>query len=1207
MKLKFKDWNNYLGWAIFLVASIVYLSTIERSLSLWDCGEYIVSSAKLGVTHAPGAAFFQLLGAVWSLFAFGQGDEYALIINASSAIYSAITIMLLFWTITFFVRKLMHGSIDNTKSVNEIILTKPQQIITLGAGLVGASVFMFSDTFWFSAVEGEVYAMASMFTALIIWLGIKWDADADSSRGDKWLVLISLVIGLSIGVHLMVILAIPVVCYLYYARKYTVTIKNFIIGNIITLLVLIFAFKIIFPFTMKLYGKVEIFTVNSLGLPFHSGTFVTTLLLVGLFGFFLKTSRQYKWKTVNTALWCVIFMLVGFTSWLVIPIRANANPHMNLNDPDTALGMLDYFNRVQYGDWPTTYGPVYTAHIASDGIERDSNGDYAFKVTGAEYIKDNRIGKYVKVADRRDYIYNDKYVKFFPKMFDSKAESMENYAAMYGFPEFSLNTSFFTNYEDDEQTKAQKRQYAEKVYNDLITKKVNGQLKVADLKKYNELLNIEPPTFGQQLNYFLDFQINYMFIRYLMWNFSGRQNDLEGHFEAVRGNWVSGIPFIDSMRIGDQTTLPADYKNDGHNVYYMLPLILGLIGFVIQFNRNFVHWWSILALFIITSVGIIFYTSVKPFEPRERDYALVSSFYAFAIWVGIGVYAIFLMIEKLKKQALSSSVAIAISVICMGVPILMGFQNWDDHDRSERSVAHDLAYNYLIGLDKNSILFVYGDNDTYPLWGLQETELFRDDVKIANLTLANSPWNLEQLLRKTYNAEGLPTNLKYSDFQSGTNDNIFVVDGSIKNLFDELNSYLKEGITLEALSQMSIDEAQSKMVDERIDASQILAVYNSLKEVEKYVTQDSMTAKEAIDFILDNKNPAKKALADYFGYPVGAVNFLPVSKIVVPVNKENVLKYGIVSPKQKNQIVDQIEINLNSRTLYKADLMMLSLLANYKWDRAMYFSGGGVYDPSSIFYLQDYLQHAGLSYKFVPIYKKFGEGGVVGSSDVDAMLKTFQLYRWGGLSNPDASFSQNERNYTSSFRNVAIRLAEDLIKEGRNAEAKKVLDKVMKEIPAWPQYNVGSGVSRIASVYAHLGETTKANELFTYAKKNLEANKTYLEKLKQQGISGVLSELTSVKNDLMMVNYNEINGLASAGKKEQAMIKFKELYLPKKLAFLKQYNSFMTDQRIDETEQEIIVKQFNEINELLGLIHDVDTAYAQKEQNELYQTVAPED
>ena len=1203
MKLKFKDWNNYLGWAMFLIASIVYLSTMERYLSLWDCGEYIVSSAKLGVTHAPGAAFFQLVGAVWSILAFGEGTHYATIINASSAIYSAITVMLLFWIITFFVRKLFNAPNDNTVSVNAIKLTKAQEIITLGAGIVGASAFMFSDTFWFSAVEGEVYAMASLFTALIIWLGVKWDADADSPAGNRWLVLISLVIGLSIGVHLMAILAVPVVCYFYYARKNNFSLKSFIIGNIITVLVLAFTFKLIFPFTMKLYGKIEIFAVNSLGLPFHSGTFITTILILIVFYFALKYSKKFGSPLANTSVWCVIFMLVGFTSWLVIPIRANANPHMNLNDPDTALGMLDYFNREQYGDWPTTYGPVYTAHIAEDGVEKDANGNYQTVVTGAEYVKDNRVGKYIKVYDRKDYIYNNKYKKIFPKMFDQKPESMENYAAIYGFPEFSLNTAYFNNFEDDEQTRAQKRQMAESMYNDLISKRQNGSLKVADLKQYSEILEIEPPTFGQQLNYFMDFQVNYMFLRYFMWNFSGRQNDLEGRFEAVRGNWISGFSFIDTPRLGDQKTLPTEYKNDAHNVYFMLPLILGLLGFFFQLNRNFVHWWTVLALFLLTSVGIIFYTSVKPFEPRERDYALVTSFFAFTIWIGIGVAAIYMWIEKYAKKTLDPKIALVISAVALVVPALMGFQNWDDHDRSERSVAHDLAHNYLVGLDKNSIIFVYGDNDTYPLWGLQETELFRDDVKIANLTLAHSPWNIEQLLRKTYNAEGLPTNLKYTDYQNGTNDNILILNSTIKGFFNEVNSYIKEGTSLSQLSQMPIEQAQTYVVDERIDVAQVLAAYKSLQGVEKFATQDSMTAKEAMDFILDNNNPAKKALAQFYGYEIGQVNFLPVTKIVVPVNKENAVKYGIVSAKDRAKIADHIIVNIDKRTLYKADLMMLSLLANYNWDRALYFSGGGVYDNSNIFYLQDYLEYAGLSYKFVPIYNKFGSGGQIGNSNNDALLKTYNQFKWGGFNNPDASFSQTERNYASSFRNVGIRLAEDLINEGKKNEAEKVLDKLMQEVPAWPEYGYGLNIGRIAGVYSALGNSAKAKQLIDFSAKGLEENKKYLESIQGKVSGTVKSELNSVTNDLMMLSYNEINALAKSGKKDEALVKFKEIYLPKKLAFMKTFNQFMQDNQMSGDEEIQIVNQFNNVMETLSMISEVDTIYYNQQQAEMYKLV----
>ncbi|MDD3771633.1 MAG: DUF2723 domain-containing protein, partial [Weeksellaceae bacterium] len=710
MNIPFKKWNNRIGIAMFLVASAVYLLTMERKLSFWDCGEYIVSSSKLGVTHAPGAALFQLIGALWSGLAFGDGSKYAILINAMSALSSALTIMFLFWTITHFARRMFKVNVQNEvqERIETESLTQSQVLIALGSGIVGAAVFMFSDSFWFSAVEGEVYAMASLFTAILVWLACKWEEEKDKKRADKWFLLISLVIGLGTGVHLMVILAIPVACYLYYIKNYKFTIKSFLIANVLTALFLGFVFKILFEAVMTFFGKTEVFVVNNFGMPFNSGTWVAGTVLALFFYFALSYTKKLNWKTVNTLILSVVFMLIGFSSWLVIPIRANANPHMNLNDPDTALGMLDYFNRVQYGDWPTTYGYVYTANFAEDGIEVRPDGNYVFTITGENYVKNKTLRKYVKVSDRKEPVYNKKHVKIFPKMFSPDSDVMENYAALYGFPEFTLNPSFFNDFSDSPESRAQKRQFAEQQFNELMQKKHDRTLKISDLKQNADILDIQPPTFMQQLNYFIDFQLGYMGFRYFMWNFSGKQNDWEGNMEVTKGNWISGIPFIDNPRLGNQSTLPAKFKdNKAHNVYYMLPLLLGIIGFFVQLNRNVVHWWAILSLFLLTSVGIIFYTSVKPFEPRERDYALVSSFYAFAIWVGLGVMGLYFLIQKIKKTELKPSIPIVISIVCLGVPALIGFQNWDDHDRSKREGAYALAYNYLHNLDKNSILFVY--------------------------------------------------------------------------------------------------------------------------------------------------------------------------------------------------------------------------------------------------------------------------------------------------------------------------------------------------------------------------------------------------------------------------------------------------------------------------------------------------------------------
>ncbi len=1214
MNIPFKKWNNLLGFAMLFISAVVYLVTMERKISFWDCGEYIVSSAKLGVTHAPGAALFQLIGAVWAGLAFGDGSKYALVINSMSAICSALAIMLLFWTITHFVRRMFFVTKQNEIAENafKTSLSKSQTLIALGSGLVGSAAFMFSDSFWFSASEGEVYSMASLFTAVLIWLGCKWEEAADEQNANKWFLLISLFIGLSTGVHLMAILAIPAVCYMYYAKNYKFTIKSFLLANLFTGIFLIFVFKVMFGAIMTFFGNTEMFVVNNFGLPFNSGTVVAGLILGLVFYLAFKYTRKYNWKLANTLVLSVAFMLIGFSCWLVIPIRANANPHMNLNDPDTALGMLDYFNREQYGDWPTIYGPAYTASIADDGIAISANGNYETESTGANYVKDNQSGKYIKVSDRKDYVYNKKHVQLFPKMYNvstTQMDVLENYASMYGFPEFNINAAYFNNMEDHPEIRAQKRQLAEARFNELLQKKHDGTLRVADLQKNAELLDIQPPTFGQQMSYFLDYQLDYMFFRYFMWNFSGKQNDWEGNREVTKGNWVTGISFFDNWRLGDQSKLPAVYKeNQGHNVYFMLPLILGLIGFFVQLNRNVTHWWALLSLFLLTSVGIIFYTSVKPFEPRERDYALVSSFYAFSIWIGLGVQGIYLLVKKIKKRELIPSVSIVISALCLGIPLLMGFQNWDDHDRSKREGAYALAHNYLNNLDKNSILFVYGDNDTYPLWGLQETELFRDDVKIVNYTLLGSPWNIEQSLRKTYNAPALPSKLKYKDFQLNTNDNIMVVAGNIKSIFGELHSIIRPDAGLSVAEVMSLpaDQITQYLVDPGYDPVGIQQLYNSVKPLEQYLVKDSMTVKEAFEFLMDNKNPAKTALADYFGYPIGAVNYLPVEKIIIPVNKQNALKYGIVSPKDADKIVDNITIMLGKRQLYKSEFLMISMFAEYNWDRSIYFSGGGVSDPSNIFWLSDYLENNGFSYKFVPIYTRFGSGGKLGRSNTEQMYKNFNSFEWANYNLPNASFSNTDRNYTNTYRNISIRLAEDFTELGNKAKAKEVLDKVMEMIPDEPRYDYGLSTERIAQAYNKIGETKKAQTLINTAKQRLVEKISFYESLPDNVRYTVSADLSDARSDYSLMVYGRVGELLGKKDTAGAMKFFQSEFKPVRDKLIQSYQQYNKDGNVDVREQNNIDGQFKFVSELLGIADLIDTTYAEKETNELYKILTNE-
>ena len=662
----FRQWNTVSGWVIFVIAFFTYLSTIEPNFSFWDCGEYISSAVKLEVTHAPGAALFQIVGAVAAIFALGKGENYSIVINAMSALFSALTILFLFWTITHFVRRLLNKDFEE--------ITKHQEISILFAGAVGALCFTFSDTFWFSAVEGEVYSMASMFIALLVWLITKWENEYKAGDSERWIILIFFVLGLLVGVHMMGMLAIPAVCLVYYARNYKFTWKNFIWANLITLGILIIVFKIIFPLIMTMFGRLEIFFVNGLGLPFHSGTIAAFVLMVAICYFLIKYAKKAKKNIYQTAALSVVFMMIGFSCCMVIPIRANANPPMNLNDPDTAIGMLDYYNREQYGDWPTIYGQNYTAFLDANGIEKNEDGSFKTQKTGEIYEKDEKTGTYRKTGDRFNYVFNKSQVSLMPRMFNEDKDVMANYISMYGAPDFTFNYG-----NEDVADNPQAKQ----IFDELRAKYEDKSITAADylkVKPYN-LINVQKPSFLQNMEYFISFQNGYYFVRYLMWNYVGRQNDLEGNMESTKGNWISGIPFIDNVTVGNQDKMPAKFKNESTVKFFFLPLILGLIGFFFQLNRDFGRFYALLSLFILTSVGIVFYTGVKPFEPRERDYAMVGSFYAFAIWIGMGAGAILWFLQSKIK---SNGANIALGVVLLGVPFMMGFQNYNVHDRSNR-------------------------------------------------------------------------------------------------------------------------------------------------------------------------------------------------------------------------------------------------------------------------------------------------------------------------------------------------------------------------------------------------------------------------------------------------------------------------------------------------------------------------------------------
>ncbi len=1147
----FRRWNTVLGWVIFVIAFFTYLSTIEPNFSFWDCGEYISSAVKLEVTHAPGAALFQIVGAVAAIFALGKGENYSIVINAMSALFSALTILFLFWTITHFVRRLLNKDFDE--------ITKHQEISILFAGAVGALCFTFSDTFWFSAVEGEVYSMASMFIALLVWLITKWENEYQATDSERWIILIFFVLGLSVGVHMMCMLAVPAVCLVYYARNYKFTWKNFIWANVITLGILIIVFKIIFPLIMTMFGKLEIFFVNGLGLPFHSGTIAAFILMTAACYFLIKYAGKTKRNIFQTAALSVVYMIIGFSCWMVIPIRANANPPMNLNDPDTAIGMLDYYNREQYGDWPTIYGQNYTAFLDAKGIEKNEDGSFKTTKTGEVYEKDEKTGTYRKTNDRFNYVFNKSQVSLMPRMFNEDKDVMANYISMYGAPDFTFN---YAN--EDVADNPQAKQ----IFDELRAKYEDKTITAADYLKVKpyDLINVQKPSLAQNLDYFISFQNGYYFVRYLMWNFVGRQNDLEGNMENTKGNWISGISFIDNALLGNQDKMPAKFQNESTVKFFFLPLILGLIGFFFQLNRDFGRFYALLSLFILTSVGIVFYTGVKPFEVRERDYAMVGSFYAFAIWIGMGAGAILWFLQSKVK---SSGANIALGVILLGVPFMMGFQNYNVHDRSNRYTAYDYAYSVLKSLPKNDILFVYGDNDTYPVWAIQETERFRDDVKVVNFTLASTPWNLDQIKRKTYNAEGIPSQLTHEDYREGSNDQIYMMK---KEDWESVFSMLKE---------QGVPDTE-------------------FQAFRKYLTQDSLTLKEAINFIKFKSPEKDELLKMYFGEEkYEKYNILPVNKFILPVNKENALKAGIITQADLPNVVNQIMISYKGNTLYKNNLIMMDLLANFDWKRPINFSSGGIYDSENIFYLNEYLQFDGFSYRLVPVHTVQTPDGDMGKVDANSLYNVVKNFRWGNFKNLNVHFDETATSNIMSYRMSASRAASALALSGQKAKAVEILDLAAREIPA-EKYNDPRSLSAMITGYIVAGQEQKGLQLAEILKKGIFEEYDYYLSLDPVDQTYVRRQMRTKPMEYSLVVSAVTDAYRKIGQNEKAyayLVKSIEPIDKKFNVFIKELQQMGKEKALKESENVQKITPFYQY--LFDVMEPFDSTYSKEKEEQI--------
>ena len=1003
--MNFRVWNLRLGWFAFAISLLSYLLTVEPTASYWDCSEYIATAAKLQVGHPPGAPFFQMVGAVFAILA-PHAEYIALSVNMMSVLASSFTVLFLFWTITGIARRLVREQVDDNHT----------QILVLIAGLVGALGFAYTDSFWFNAVEAEVYAMATCILSILFWLGLRWEADMDKPRGDRWLVLIAFVVGLSFGVHFMGLLTIPAIGMLYYFKTTdTVTIKGFVFANILSIAVLLFIFKLLLPSTLAYFGYAEVFFVNQIGLPFHSGTIAAGLSLIAFFVYTLQVTHRKNWVQLNTTLLCVLFILVGFSSWLMLPIRANANTVINENAPTDARALLAYYNLEQYPDTHLFYGPMFTDMYAG----QDENTPYVD--AKPKYEKDEKSGRYIIVNEWENAQINSnrKHEGILPRMWSSG--NATNYMTYYGTVDFDVKLEY------------RNEEGLVEAVNTFISDWNEGRADVEEyhnfLTTYAPYLDIEKPSFFDNLRYMFDFQMGYMYWRYFMWNFSGRQNDLQGKLDPINGNWISGIPFIDNWRLGPQELLPSELANNkGKNKYYMLPLLMGILGFAFLYGKDPKRFWVMLLLFLFTGLALKVYLNERVFEPRERDYALVGSFYTFSIFIGLGVLALSERIQSFLRPRITVPIVGALCFLC--VPVLLASENWDDHDRSGRYTAQSTAKAYLDSVeeDVDAMIFTIGDNDTFAIWYAQEIEGYRTDVRSINTQLLATDWYIDQLKRRTYTSSPIPSQLEHRQYAYGVRDYI-----KHEALLDSVRWTLNDFMRWVSSDQ---PRTQYKFLLEQYDVS----TTNIPKSTQQMI-------------------------------------YYPTNQIRVPVNKENVLKSGVVKPEDAELIVDYIDIDLPTSGLYKNRLMMLDILHNNDWERPIYFTGGS-YDDSEYFWMKDYLQLDGLVYKLVPIKTPIDPNNPyqMGRIDANQMYDIVMKWDWGNSDSPDIYHDPETRKNSISFRSNITRLANALVEDKQVEKAITVLDLAMDKMPI-ETFGYYSLVTPIASAYYRAGATEKAQQI----------------------------------------------------------------------------------------------------------------------------------
>ncbi len=1049
--------NNLFGWLCFFVATLTYCLTVEPTASFWDCPEFILSGNKLEIGHPPGAPFFMLTANFFSLFA--SPDKVALMVNIMSAVLSAAGIMFLFWSITHLVRKLI------VKNGEEI--TTSQTITIIGSGLVGALAYTWSDTYWFSAVEGEVYGYSSLFTAVVFWLILKWEDVANDPRSDRWLILIAYLVGLSIGVHLLNLLCIPaIVLVAYYKKVPNANLKGSIVALILSMVLVAAVLYGIVPGVVKVGGWFELFFVNTLGMPFNTGVIIYILLMLGaiVWGIYesekeksrnrqiasflttigmlgipfyghgfssiligivvlallavllMRKVQQKYWinaRMLNTSLLCMLLIIIGYSSYALIVIRSAANTPMDQNSPEDIFTLGEYLGREQYGTRPLFYGPAYSSEYKYINVGRgnwraqtiDGAAQYGRKEKATPDEKDS----YELLGHKYEIVYAQNML--FPRMYDRKF-------AEYGLAKTNL-------------------------YEQWIGDKITGYN--VEYKVAGEVMNIKMPTQWDNIRFFLNYQLNYMYWRYFFWNFVGRQNDLQGHGDLDRGNWITGISFIDNLLVGNQELLPSEFKeNKGRNVFFALPLILGILGIFWQCKKGDAgvrQFWVVFMLFFMTGIAIVLYLNQMPMQPRERDYAFAGSFYAFAIWIGMGVAAITELIKK-KNVAVST----AVSAICLLVPVQMVSQTWDDHDRSGRYACRDFGQNYLnsISQDKNPVIFTCGDNDTFPLWYNQEVEGVRTDARVCNLSYLHTDWYIDQMRRPAYDSPSLPITWKRIDYAGNANESIDVVPDM---------------------------EAKVK------------ALY----------AQDSEKYKKILG---DNPFEIKNIMKNWVRSKDKNMHVIPTDTVYIRIDKEAVLRSGMVIPHEyRDSMPEYMAISLKGRNrLFRGDLMLLEMLAEANWERPLYMSRT-VGKENYLASLSDFFITEGLAHRITPFnWRQLGY-----SSQYENIIDSNKMYdnvmnrfKFGGIAeNPDYYMDETTKRMVYTHRMLFASLAERLVDEGEEKRALEVLEYAEKVIPSSiVPHKADLGALSMAETYMRLGkkeETMKivdqsANALIEYMK-----------------------------------------------------------------------------------------------------------------------------